>query len=479
MAASGRPVLALLTGRRRVGKTYLLSHAWPPQRLFLFTASRSAGEINRRQLLADISRWTGVEVRPEDYPTWRTVFRLIVDIAARRGLGTGDGEPGNTIVVLDEFQYLAEGDAGVAEVASELNAVWEETQRRRDVASVPLLLVLAGSAVSTMEALAAGGAPLYGRFSWQHRLEPFTYWHAGELSGFESARDRAIAYGVFGGTPRYLAASSLRRSIAENIVDLMLSPRGEVRLLVETALDQEEGLRDVPKYRAILRAVADGQTERNTIAQRVGIPNDSGLRVKLATLIALGYLEERRNIDAAPNSAARYAIADAALRFHQRFVAPNLSMLERYPASELYASAVAPGLDTYMGMEFERIAVQAYDRRAKADGLPLVERWGRWEGTDRLRRSLEIDIVAPLADGRTMTGAVKWGHTDIGAGVHSAHMAMLERSADAGRAWAHAALEPSAPLYYVAAAGFTRAFRDAVEESGHPAVCWSLADLYE
>lgn len=479
LAASGRPALALLTGRRRVGKTFLLSHAWPPERLFLFTASRSTGEINRQQLLADLTGWTGDELRAEDYPTWRTVFRLIVDIASRRGGGTGARAAESTIVVLDEFQYLADGDAGVAAVASELNAVWEETQRRRDTTSLPLLLVLAGSAVGTMEALAAGGAPLYGRFSWQHKLQPFTYWHAGELAGFRSARDRAIAYGVFGGTPRYLAAGSPRRSVAENIVDLMLSPRGEVRLLVETALDQEEGLRDVPKYRAILRAVADGQTERNTIAQRVGLPNDSGLRVKLATLVALGYLEERLNIDAAPNSAARYAVADAALRFHHRFVAPNLSMLERYPASALYDSTVAPGLDTYMGLEFERIATQAYDRRARADGLPLVERWGRWEGTDRLRRSLEIDIVAPLADGRTMTGAVKWGHSAVGAGVHTAHMAMLERAADAGRAWAHAALEPNAPLYYLAAAGFTRAFHEAVEESGHPAVCWSLAEIYE
>ncbi len=90
---------------------------------------------------------------------------------------------------------------------------------------------------------------------------------------------------------------------------------------METALDQEEGLRDVPKYRAILGAVADGCTGRNEIAQRAGLANDNGLREKLATLIGLAYLEEPRNVDAKPNELVRCQIADAALRFYHRFVA--------------------------------------------------------------------------------------------------------------------------------------------------------------
>jgi hypothetical protein len=55
---------------------------------------------------------------------------------------------------------------------------------------------------------------------------------------------------------------------------------------------------------------------------------------------------------------------------------------------------------------------------------------------------------------------------------------MLQRAADAGRAWAHAALDPMAPLLYVAAGGFAAGFRDEVNASGHPAICWALEDLY-
>ena len=472
----GRPALALVTGRRRVGKTFLLTHAWAADHLFLFTAARTTPELNRQQLIHDLAAWSDEELAPADFPSWRTVFRLLVDVATTRA--TAD-PPRPTVVVLDEFQYLADGEAGVAAVASELNAVWEGRELKRAAGGrLPLLMVLAGSAVTTMEALAGGGSPLYGRFDWQHTLEPFTYWFAAELAALESQRDRALAYGVFGGTPRYLAAIDARRSLAENTTDLLLSPRGEVRLLVETALDQEEGLRDVPKYRAVLRAVADGCTGRNEIAQRAGLANDHGLREKLATLIALGYLEERRNVDAKPNEAVRYQIADAAFRFYHRFVAPNASLLERYPPAQVWESSVAPQLDAYMGFELERIAAQAYDRRVLSLGLPLVKRWGSWEGVDRLRRPLEIDLVAELTDGRWMTGAVKWDRAPIGAGVHHDHLEMLRRAADAGRAWAHAALEKDAPLYYVAAGGFTSAFRTAVEASERRAILWSLEDVY-
>jgi AAA+ ATPase superfamily predicted ATPase len=470
----GRPTLALLTGRRRVGKTYLLANAWPARDLFLYTAARTTPELNRRQLLHDLAGWSGEQLHTADYPTWRTVFRLLADVAVRRAAGS---PPRSTVVVLDEFQYLAEGDAGLAEVASELNAVWEQLGTRGS-GSPPLLIVLAGSAVATMEALAGGGAPLYGRFAWHHKLQPFTYWHAAELAPFASLRDRALLYGIFGGTPRYLSAIDPARSLAENTADLLLSPRGEVRLLVETALDQEEGLRDVSRYRAILRAVGDGCTDRNEVAQRAGLASDSGLRHKLATLVELGYLEQRRNVDAKPNDAVRYAIADAAFRFYHRFVAPKASLLERYPAADVWDTAVAPHLGPYMGLEFERIAVQAYDRRGPCMGLPMVERWGRWEGVDRVRRPLEVDVVAPLVDGRTMTGAVKWDAAPAGAGVHHGHLEMLRRAADAGRAWAHAGLQPEAPLFYVAAAGFTAAFREEAEASGHPLVLWSLEDLY-
>jgi len=463
LADAGEPRLALLTGRRRVGKTFLLQSAWTDERAFFFTAARTSPALNRRQMLLDLARWGGVPIEPEDHPTWRSVFGLLLDLRA----------PEPIVVVIDEFQYLADDERGLATVASELNAVWERRRPPR-----PFLLVLAGSVVTTMEALAGGGAPLYGRFHWRGRLDPFGYAYAAEMTPFVSPRERIEAYAVFGGTPRYLAAVDATASLADNVARLSLSPRGEVRQLVETALDQEEGLREVAKYRAVLRAVATGQTQRNEIAQRTGLPNDAGLRDKLARLVDLGYLHARANVDAHPNAPVAYAIADPAVRFHHRFVEPHLALLDREDPRDVWAARVSPRFDGFVGLEFERVATQAYDRLRSDRGYPLVERWGRWEGRDRSGASLEIDVVAPLTDGRVMTGAVKWNASPTDVAVHFRHLAMLERAAEAGRAWAHAALMPDAPLLYVAAGGFEEGFADVVGRHGRPVITLGLEDLF-
>ena len=459
----GKPQLALLTGRRRVGKTFLLANAWTREQAFMFTAAQTSPELNRRQLLEELSTWSGEELRPEDYPTWRTIFNLMLDMCS----------PEPIVLVLDEFQYLASNEAGLAEVASELNAAWE---RKRTIR--PLLMVLAGSAVSVMEALGGGGSPLYGRFHWQQRLEPFDYWNAAQMAGFETLEEQAEAYGVFGGTPRYLAALDPADSLKANLVRLMLSPRGEVRLLVETALDQEDGLRDIGTYKAILRAVASGKTNRNDIAQRSGLQNDTPLRSKLDRLVELGYLEVRVNIDAKPNDPRRYYLADQAMRFHQRFVEPNLSLLTREDPAEVWRVAVADRFSAFMGLEFERIAAQAYDRRRGQLDLPMVTEWGRWEGRDMERRSLEIDVVAPLLEDGVMTGAVKWNRKSMPIDVHFQHLQMLERCARAGRRWAHEALEGTSPLFYVSRSGFEPEFLELAERGGRRVIAWALDDLY-
>jgi uncharacterized protein len=474
--------LALLTGRRRVGKTYLLAAAWPDADVFIHTASHSTPELNRAQLVTDLAAWAGEPFSPEDFPTWRTVFRLLFEVTARDAAGDRP-----SILVIDEFQYLADGEQGLAAVASELNAAYEAALRRERARSRERrLLVLSGSTVGTMEGLALGGTPLYGRFAWHHALRPFDYWFAAEQvfgpvkgrATMAQLRERARVYGLFGGTPRYLAAVDPTESVQTNAIRLLLNPRGEVRQLVETALEQEDGLRDVGKYRAIVHAVARGDTERNAIALRTGLPNDQALRDKLERLIGLGYLEARQNIEAKRNAPIRYRVADHAMQFHHRFVEPHASLLTRYSPEAVWDRVVAPQLDAYLGFTFERIAMQAYDRLAAARGLPMVRQWGRWEGVDRARQPLEVDLVAPLADGQMLSGAVKWSAAPIPAEVHVQHFAMLARAADAGQRWAHAALEAGAPVLYVSAAGFSSAFEAAVRESGRPVAMWSLSDLY-
>lgn len=463
LLAKGQPQLVLMYGRRRVGKTHLLTRAWDGPRSFYFTASETTPEQNRMALLAAFAQWSGLPIHVEDYPTWRTVFRLLLEHAS----------PEPLVITIDEFQYLGESTKELDAVASELNAAWEARRSAR-----PLVFVLAGSAVRTLERMNDGGSPLYGRFAWQCQLRPFDYWYAGELAGFEGLRDQACAYGMFGGTPRYLAAIDPARTVAENATELLLRPDGEVRELVQTALFQEQGLRDIPKYVAILRAIGRGRTELNDVAQATGMRADPALRKKINRLIDLDYVAAGRNLGANPKDAYRYRLSDPAFRFYYDFIAPLESALSTQSAGAVWEAQIAPNLDAYIGLVFESIAEEAYYRLQQTLDLPLVKEWGRWEGLDRDRDPLEVDIASVLVDGRVLTGAVKWNRRPVGVDVHTKHLAMLDRLARSGVGWAHEAQKPSSPLLYVASGGFTDRFRQAAMASREEVYLWTLADLY-
>jgi AAA+ ATPase superfamily predicted ATPase len=461
----GTPQLVLLYGRRRVGKTYLLNRAWGADvPSFYFTASETTPAQNREALLLAFAQWSGMDINVEDYPTWRTVFRLLLDHRL----------DGPLVLALDEFQYLGEDEKDLASVASELNAAWEMRRTAR-----PLVLVLSGSAVRTIESLNTGGAPLYGRFAWQCRLRPFNYWHAGEMAGFAEPSDRARAFAVFGGTPRYLEPIDSALPLAENIIRLMLHPSGEVRELVQTTLLQEQGLREIPKYVAVLRAIGHGRTELNEIAQAAGLEKGTTLRDKIGRLIDLDYVKASRNLGASRTTPYRYRVSDPALRFFYDIVAPLESALATQDPAGIWRDLVEPRFDTYMGHLFETIVEEGYYRLQVPLGLPVVKEWGRWEGLDRDRRPVEIDIASELGDGRLMSGAVKWNRAKVDVQVHLEHLEMLSRLASAGVEWAHRALDPGSALIYVASNGFTDRFRKAAEASRNEVYLWSLVDLYQ
>lgn len=456
------PSIALVTGRRRVGKTFLLTRTWPEDQVFLFTATATTPEQNRRQLLLDLASWSGEDIEPDDFPTWRSVFDLIWRLR--------DPEP--MVVVLDEFQYVASEERGLAEVASAINAVLERRSRAR-----PLVLVLSGSAVSTLEALAAGGAPLFGRLDVHLRLEPLTVFDTAAFTPGWSHREKAAAFGVLGGTPAYWAALDPKATLRENVARLLLAKEGRLRLQLDTVLAQEEGLGDVAAYSGIVRAVASGATTRPRIADATGLKADASLVRRLDTLVEIGVLRQVDVIGAPPNAPVRYRITDPALRFYHAFVTPHASLLERSDPLAVYDQVVAPRLETFLGPPFEELVAPTYERLREARSLPLVEHWSRWEGQDRRGESLEIDVVAPLVDGPVMTGAVKFQRRAMGADVLQQHLDAVRRAREAGLKWAYAAGE-RAPLVFLSAGGYTEKFEAAVKAYGGRVWAWTLEDVY-
>jgi hypothetical protein len=254
-----------------------------------------------------------------------------------------------------------------------------------------------------------------------------------------------------------------------------------VRHLAETTLLQEEALRDPRSYIAVLRAIAAGHTRANDIRQAAGLPDSAALQERLDRLMDLRLVRRERNLGAGKTVAFRYRLADPALRFYYRFVTPYESMLVREQPNLVWKERIAPDLPAYMGLIFGEVAREAYLRWQADRDLPAVREWGRWEGFDRDRSPLAIDVAATLVrggTGSTLTGGVKWSSSPAPVKWYTHHESMLARLAASGIGWATDAQQRNAPVFFLSAAGYTDAFRAAAEEARADVRLWSLGDLF-
>jgi hypothetical protein len=342
LAERNTPALGVLYGRRRIGKTYLLTRALEGLRHFYYLAADSTQQVNRGELVRELAAWSGEPLHVEDFPSWRTVFRFLAGLS----------DAGPLVIVFDEVQYLLGGED---DFASNLVAVWD-----RELGSRSIKILLSGSEVGVMERLRAGDSPLYGRIAWAARLGAFDYFRARQMCPALDLREAAHAYGIFGGTPRYLAVVGEARRLRETVIRTFLSPRGEVHLQLESLVEQEKGIREPAEYRAVLAAVAGGRTVHNEISAAAGMQDrPQSVRRALGVLEGLGLVRRERNYGAPPRTAWRSRIADNAVRFWYRFVHPNRSRLETGAAEDVWSESVAPSLNTYMGGIFEEIFREA------------------------------------------------------------------------------------------------------------------------
>lgn len=330
-----------------------------------------------------------------------------------------------------------------------------------------------------MQRLSGGDAPLYGRVAWASRLHAFDYWNAARMVGDRSPRECAYVYGILGGTPRFLATLDPYDDLGEHVTRTVLSTRGEVHLQLANIIEQEKGIREPGDYRAVLTAVAAGNTEIDRIANAAGFAERVHVvRRVLEVLEELDLIRRERDFGAGKRAPWKIRIGDPAVRFWYRFVEPNRSLLERGEEERVWTARVEPHLNGYMGKVFERICGEAFHRHHDAWGLGAALEWRRWEGQDRNRRSIQLDIVARLADGRMLTGEVKWSSSPVDYDVHHGLVRDLEDLSRSGRGWAGEALgAESAGHVYFSAAGFTDYFRERAAEEGNIRL-YSLEGLY-
>jgi len=444
---SGRGEYFVLYGRRRVGKSQLLLHFGKRCRQFYFEATSGSRQDQLEDITAELSRFTGNAVYAEQsLNSWRAVFAAFSEMLAA----------GQTMIVLDEFQFIARQEP---EIGSLLNRFIAEHENNPD-----LLLCISGSEVSFFEGEVMGyGATTYGRRTGSLRLAPFRFTDIAPFTGNWPIEDRIRAWAVFGGIPYYLKELDPSSDLPAAILRSALYPDGLLREEPRFLLSQESRLRDTDTYMSCLRAIATGATRLNEIGQRIGREKSEEARRYLETLEEMALIERSYPVTKATKKRVVYAITDPFMRFWFRFVAPRESRLQtRSDAKDYLEDALIPELDKFVSEDaFERICQEWALRN-----LPRATKAGRWWGPIRIReggevrsRQFEADVVAIDEAGEILAlGSCKWA----AAGNHD-HRHPTEELAKLERV--RLELEaPDAKLYFFDRVGFSERLEEQASE---------------
>jgi AAA+ ATPase superfamily predicted ATPase len=422
-----RPSLVVIYGRRRVGKSTLLQEALADRPHVYYQATRVTDLDAQALFKAQVGRALGADPVLEGLAGWEPILaylRQAVESRAREG-----GKP--LVVAIDEFPYLCEDNKALPSIVQK---VWDEVRR----SGIPLKLVLCGSHVAFMEELLAEKNPLHGRQSRELEVGPLSFREAALMLPGWSPEEKLRAHGVFGGMPYYLSLCDPGESLAQNVQRLVLDDGAPLREEPMHLLQAE--LQAPARYASILRAIADGLTERGEILNRVLQKGESsaGITPYIDRLERMRLLRRAHSLDvAAPEKSrnARYHLNDPFLAFHFRFVLPNVSALQSGHAEAVYEHRIAPKLDGYMGERFEEIC-RSYV------ALHLQERTGAPAHTvgKIWAADYDIDVAGETLDGRRLAGECKWWQAAVGVNV----LRELEDSAGKNRLYAD---DP--PLYTI------------------------------
>lgn len=387
-AVGSRPGLAVVSGRRRVGKTALLDRfAHEHASVFLPGTRAPVREALRRleeRIRAVFPPQPGDLLDLGHLDTWD---RAIGYLLARAG-----NEP--LLVVLDEFPYLCEADPSLP---STLQARWDHRGESQ------LSVVLAGSHVGLMEELVAADAPLFGRADAHLRLAPFSWREAPQLLGGDNPDAWLEAYCTVGGMPRYLRLWDVRHDAVANLADLLDgpgAPLGDEGTVVLQEL--------VPGSAAsrVLELVALGADSFTAVRERVGLAPATASDA-LTSLEALGLLERQTPVgeDARRTKRVRYRVRDPLLRLWLSVVQPNRDAFELGRA----AAVLSAHRDALAASQRQTLASVARSWLAEGEQAACGP-WWPTTGTD------EVDALALQRQAPVAAATVQWARDVHGAG---------------------------------------------------------------
>jgi hypothetical protein len=295
------------------------------------------------------------------------------------------------LIFLDELPWMDTPKSGFI---TGLESFWNNWACHRNV-----MLIVSGSATSWMrDKLINNHGGLYGRVTWEIKLEPFNLKEC-ELLFKEnkinlSRYDIVQSYMIFGGIPYYLDYFKRGRSLAQNVDDLFFAKGAKLSMEYDRLFASVFTNPDMMK--AIIKALKTrtmGYT-RKEISALTGYTEGGTLSEALKTLIVSDFIIKYVPFGYSKRE-EHYKLVDPFCIFYLDFIEKNGMIPETFWLSNV----TSPPIITWRGHAFENVCFNHIEQIKKALGISGISTTqSAWTKMGEEYKGTQIDMIISRKD---------------------------------------------------------------------------------
>lgn len=345
---TGKSELAVIYGRRRIGKSSLVEKFAEDKRFF-FKFEGLEGETTKGQMAAFV-KIMGKYIDDSfldkiNFDSWHTVFdylteKLVDDKTREKKL----------VLFFDEVQWMA---AHRSRLISTIKYFWDNHWKKMNV-----MLILCGSIASFMIKRIIHSKALYGRITLEILLKGLPPNEATQFFGNKRSKEEVLKYlMVLGGVPRYLEEINLNRSFNQNIDTLCFSKNG--LMIDEINKIFYSQFREAETYLKIVSALKGRLLTFKEVSEKTGKASGGSLKNALELLVDAELVDVYISMDKGWNSKLKkYRLGDEFLAFYFKYIEPNTRLIKEGGQAGLFEKISADSQDVWLGFALERFCLK-------------------------------------------------------------------------------------------------------------------------
>ena len=369
--------MSLIFGRRRVGKSELVKQAIKKSGIksFYYECKQVTEASNVQSICEIISE---VQNLPKlGYTSIDELMDYVFLLAKEE----------NIVFVLDEYPYLRENVKGLDSILQSLVDKYREISK--------LKLIILGSYVDIMKSLLEHSNPLFGRVDLVIDLKQMDYYESALFYPNMSDEDKVRIYSVFGGIPYFNRLIDDKKTVKENIIELIASPGARLENEVSMYLSAE--ISKIVNANEVFEALARGFSKYSDILSQSHVSSGPTLVDVLGKLIKMEVVEKKAPINDEDNKKkAGYYICDNLSLFYFRYIFKYSSQLKIMDTDVFYDKYINRDFEEkYVPHKFEEICRQYLIRQNRMGNIePVIEKIGKYYYDDpKTRTNGEFDVV--------------------------------------------------------------------------------------